>query len=138
MEDLICKKCGSKEYVKNGKVRGLQRYKCKNSDCGYNFVSGDKRTERGKPAALKHLSMLLYSVGGMSFNGIGRVLGVQDTTISNWIRKEAENIPEAEISAETKNVILDEMWHFIKKKLRNCGSGAPYVVSLAEPHGDCI
>ena len=130
---LSCKKCGSKEYVKNGIVRGLQRYKCKNVECKCNFVSGDKRCERGKPAALKHLAMLLYAVGGMSFNGIGRILDIQDTTVSNWIRKEAENIPEPEITAETKIVMLDEMWHFIQKKLKNYGSGEQYALSVAEP-----
>ena len=77
--------------------------------------------------------MLLYAVGGMSFNGIGRILDIQDTTVSNWIKKEAENILEPEITAETKIVILDEMWHFIQKKLKNYGSGVQYAVSLAEP-----
>lgn len=34
-----CKKCQSENIVKNGKVRGKQRYLCK--DCRYNFVEGD-------------------------------------------------------------------------------------------------
>jgi len=38
---LKCKNCGSIKYVKNGKVRGLQRYRCK--ECKYNFVEGDRR-----------------------------------------------------------------------------------------------
>ena len=37
-----CKKCKSENIVKNGKVRGKQRYLCK--DCRYNFVEGDART----------------------------------------------------------------------------------------------
>ncbi len=38
---LSGKKCGSSNYIKNGKVRGKQRYLCK--DCRYNFVEGDAR-----------------------------------------------------------------------------------------------
>ncbi|WP_407651253.1 transposase-like zinc-binding domain-containing protein [Candidatus Bandiella euplotis] len=32
-----CKKCSSSKYVKNGNIRGMQRYKCK--ECGCNFTS---------------------------------------------------------------------------------------------------
>ena len=39
---LKYKKCESESIVKNGKVRGKQRYLCK--ECGYNFVEGDART----------------------------------------------------------------------------------------------
>jgi transposase-like protein len=39
-----CKNCGSCNVVKSGMVRGKQRYKCK--DCIFNFVIGDKRTNR--------------------------------------------------------------------------------------------
>lgn len=35
-------KCGSENYVKNGKARGKQKYLCK--ECGYNFIEGDRRT----------------------------------------------------------------------------------------------
>jgi transposase-like protein len=38
-----CKNCNSKIVVKNGVIRGKQRYKCKT--CGYNFVVGDGRTK---------------------------------------------------------------------------------------------
>lgn len=34
---MVCKRCGSKEVTKNGKIRNKQRYKCKK--CGLNFVS---------------------------------------------------------------------------------------------------
>ena len=39
---ISCKKCGSEKYVKNGKVRGQQRYLCK--ACGCNYIEGDRRT----------------------------------------------------------------------------------------------
>jgi transposase-like protein len=34
-----CKNCHSSHTIKSGKVRGKQRYKCK--DSGLNFVEGD-------------------------------------------------------------------------------------------------
>ena len=41
---MICKGCGTADYVKNGKVRGLQRYTLSASGSHYvsNFVSIDK------------------------------------------------------------------------------------------------
>ncbi len=55
-----CKNCGKTEIVKNGRVRGKQRYKCKG--CGYNFVTGDGRVDTD--AAVKRaFAVILYSVG---------------------------------------------------------------------------
>ena len=39
--EISCKYCSSTDCTKNGKVRSMQRYKCKS--CGHNFVLGDKR-----------------------------------------------------------------------------------------------
>ena len=50
-----CKKCKSENIVKNGKVRGKQRYLCK--DCRYNFVEGDARTNE-KIKAKKAIDLL--------------------------------------------------------------------------------
>jgi len=33
---LRCKRCGAEEHVKNGFMKGLQRYRCK--ACGLNFT----------------------------------------------------------------------------------------------------
>ena len=46
--ELQCKRCGSEAYVKNGLMRGQQRYLCKG--CGLNFTN---TPTRGKPLALK-------------------------------------------------------------------------------------
>ena len=44
--ELCCKRCGSAKQVKNGLMRGKQRYLCK--DCGLNFTD---TPPRGKPLA---------------------------------------------------------------------------------------
>ena len=38
---LRCKRCGSEEHVKNGFMKGLQRYRCK--ACGLNFTDTPPR-----------------------------------------------------------------------------------------------
>ena len=54
-----CPKCQSTDTVKNGTVRGVQRFKCKN--CKYNFVLTDKRTTK-ELTILKALSTLILSL----------------------------------------------------------------------------
>jgi transposase-like protein len=60
---MLCKKCFSDHYVKNGMVRTKQRYKCR--CCGYNFVFGDQREKVS--AEGKALSILLYGRGKASY-----------------------------------------------------------------------
>lgn len=79
--DIKCLKCGSTEYVKNGKVFGWQRYKCKS--CGYQFT---KMGERGKPMNIWLTCHGLY-VFGLSMRQIARIVGVSVQTISRWIKK---------------------------------------------------
>ena len=38
MAEIICKGCGASDYVKNGYVRGLQRYRCKECGCNFRFI----------------------------------------------------------------------------------------------------
>ena len=79
--EIKCLKCGSTEYVKNGKVFGWQRYKCKS--CGYQYT---KMGERGKPMNIWLTCHGLY-VFGLSMRQIARVVGVSAQTISRWIKK---------------------------------------------------
>jgi transposase-like protein len=55
MEAIRCKKYNSNEYVKSGRIRDNQRYKCK--ICGCNFKIGDHRGKISPQA--KALSLLL-------------------------------------------------------------------------------
>src|SRR5215208_4561199 len=78
---LRCKRCGSEEHVKNGLMRGHQRYLCKS--CGLNFTD---TPARGKPLALKTAAVLLY-VSGLSMNRTAKVLGVSTPTIQAWLEQ---------------------------------------------------
>ena len=108
--ELPCKRCGSGEHVKNGLMRGKQRYLCK--ECGLNFTD---TPARGKPLALKAAAVLL-SVSGLSLNRTAKLLGVSTPTIQAWLEQFAAAYaqkPEPEGRAVV--IELDEMWHYLKK-----------------------
>ena len=73
--EVCCKRCGSAKHVKNGLMRGKQRYLCK--ACGLAFTD---TPARGKPLALKAAAVLLY-VSGLSMNRTAKLLGVSTPTI---------------------------------------------------------
>ena len=101
---LLCKRCKSTEQVKNGLMRGKQRYLCK--DCGLTFTD---TPPRGKPLALKVAAVLLY-VSGLSMNRSAQLLGVSTPTIQAWLEQFAAAYaqkPEPEGRAAV--IELDEM-----------------------------
>ena len=115
---LHCKRCGSEEYVKNGQMRGKQRFLCK--ACGLNFTD---TPARGKPLAMKAAAVLLY-VSGLSMNRTAKLLGVSTPTIQAWLEQFAQTYaqkPEPEGRAVV--IELDEMWHDLKKSRSHSGSG---------------
>src|SRR5258708_30151688 len=81
---------------------------------------------------MKALALLLYAMGNVSFGSIARILGVSDVAVLNWVRDEARKLPEPSTKAEVVVVTLDEMWHFVKKRLRNCGFVEPMTLLLSE------
>ena len=133
MAGITCKRCQGTDYVKHGTVRKLQRYQCK--VCGYNFTNTPLR---GKPPAMKALALMLYAMGNMSFGSIARILGVSDVAVLNWVRNEARQLPEPAVRAKTVIITLDEMWHFLKKRLASSGFGGRMILSLAEPSPGCL
>ena len=115
---LRCKRCGSEEHVKNGLMRGQQRYRCK--ACGLNFTN---TPARGKPLALKAAAVLLY-VSGLSMNRTAQLLGVSTPTIQAWLEQFAQAYaqkPEPEGRAVV--IELDEMGHYLNKSPNRSGSG---------------
>ena len=124
---LRCKRCGAEEHVKNGLMRGKQRYRCK--ACGLNFTD---TPPRGVPLATKVTAVLLY-VSGLSMNRTAKLLGVSTPTVMAWIERFAEvyaRKPEPEGRAIV--VELDEMWHYLKKSGTSSGSGRPGIVLRGE------
>ncbi len=105
MTDLCCKRCGAASFVKNGRVRGQQRYRCK--ACGLNFTD---TPAPGKPAAMKALAVLLYALGNASQGMIARLLDVSHVTIYKWLRAAGEAAPVPAATPSSGIVQIDEMW----------------------------
>lgn len=124
-----CKQCEGKEFVKNGHVRGQQRYRCKN--CGLNFVAGDKRVKEDT-AVRRAFAVILYSLGKSSYGFIAKLFGVTRPAVQKWLRREADMLPELKISAAIEEMEFDEMWHFIGSKKTNSGSSRPWIVLHGE------
>ncbi len=110
---LRCKRCGCERQVKNGLMRGQQRYLCKG--CGLNFT--DTPAARGKPLALKAAAVLLY-VSGLSMNRTAKLLGVSTPTVQAWLEQfAAAYAQKPELEGRAVVIELDEMWHYLKKGL---------------------
>jgi transposase len=116
---LRCKGCGGEEHVKNGFMRGKQRYRCK--ACGPNFTG---TPPRGMPPRVEVTAVLLY-LSGLSMNRTAKLLGVSTPSVQAWIERFAEvyaQKPEPEGRAVV--VELDEMWHFLKESRSRTSSGS--------------
>src|SRR6478735_9723936 len=120
---MKCSRCGGEEIIKNGLMHSHQRYKCKG--CGFSFTKG----YRGKPEELRQQALKLY-LEGMGFRAIGRVLGVSNVTVLNWVRaygQLAEQVLEQQSGKEVKTAELDELHTYIGRKKTTAGSGLPSI-----------
>jgi transposase len=116
--DIECKRCKSKKSIKNGYMKGKQRYKCK--ECGYSFTEGDGRTK----ASLKMrdaLILVLYGLGRLSYNMLANIFATQPSNIQRIIEKEISCVEKVKSGSNTKHIELDEMWHYIGSKKTNYG-----------------
>ena len=122
---LRCKRCGSESHVKNGLMRGKQRYLCRS--CGLNVTD---TPASGKPLAMKaarcRAALCQRAVDDeRQRRSIAKLLGVSTPTVQAWMERFAEvyaHKPEPEGRAVV--VELDGMWPDLKKprtaKLAGC------------------
>ncbi len=120
---MKCLKCGSEAIVKNGFMKGLQRYKCKN--CSYQFT---QETPRGKPLKDKVLALTLY-LSGLSMNMTGQIVGVSAQSVMRWIKMFYDKYAEMPSPEGTvQEVEIDEMHHYLCKKNTSSGSGKLLII----------
>ena len=122
---MHCPKCHYAQFTKNGFVRGLQRYYCKS--CGCNFTQSHKH---GHPMKDKILAVVLH-LSGMSMNSIAPIIGVSTQTIMRWIKAHADLISMPLPPAQAVEVEIDEMHHFLKKRLNYSGYGKCWIITPA-------
>jgi hypothetical protein len=105
--------------VKSGIIKGRQRYKCK--DCGCNYTVELKST--GKSKLIKKQALHLY-LEGLGFRAIGRILGVSNVSVLNWIRSFGKEVQELHsVGQEIKMVEVDEMHTYVGSKKTTAGYG---------------
>jgi len=121
---MTCLKCGSEAIVKNGYMKGLQRYKCK--QCAYQFT---QETPRGKPVKDKILALTLY-LSGLSMNMAGQIVGVSAQSVMRWIKLFYAKYAELPAPDGTvQEVEIDEMHHYLSKKNILSGSGKLLIIT---------
>ena len=77
-EDVYCPRCRGGSFVKNGKVRGVQRYRCQ--PCRFNFVMEVKH--RWEPTA--KLINLIFLADGEDITKAAEDIGVTPQTLDRW------------------------------------------------------
>ncbi len=127
---ITCKNCQHTHTVKNGVVRGKQRYQCR--ACGDNFVLGDERHSHAT-AVKNAFCMILYSLGKAAFGVLAKLLSVSRTTTYYWIRQAAAGTDEPTMAPDIQEIECDEMWHFIQSKKDRSGLLKPWIVAQGEP-----
>jgi transposase len=126
---MRCPKCKSTEKVKNGKIKGVQRYKCKK--CNYNFTVTLKST--AKSNRVKRLALTLY-LEGLGFHSIARVLKVSHVSIIKWIKKIGHKVGEIKNDNPVEIVEIDEMHTYVRQKKTINGYG----LLLIEKEGNTL
>ena len=114
---MNCPKCNSENHVKDGIVKGKQRYLCK--ECKYRYTV----KHIGKPIELKKAALYLY-LEGLGFRSIERFLKVSNVSVMNWIKgfgKEIESIRRTDGTIEI--VEMDELHTYIGLKKTTFGYG---------------
>ena len=113
---MKCLKCSSINICKNGKMQGMQRYKCK--DCNYNYTKG----RNSKDKSLKRFALELY-LEGLGFRSIGRLIKVSHVSVFNWIKQYGQSLDLLQNDHKICLTEIDEMHSYIGSKKTLAGSG---------------
>ncbi len=117
-----CPKCqSSTRQVKAGKTAvGSQRYKCQH--CKVRYTPQPK--ERGYADGVRLQAIRMY-VDGLNYRRIGRHLNVHHTSVINWVKAFAAQLPDAPLPEELHTIELDELFSFIETKKSASTSSQP-------------
>ena len=113
-----CPKCNQAKLIKDGFMKGNQRYKCKS--CYYRSILS-QGTYRSS-FSIKRKALQLY-LEGLGFRSIGRILNYSHVSVYNWIKSFGKNLKNLKSEAKIKNVEIDEMHTYISNKKTIAGFG---------------
>ena len=86
---LFCPSCGSEQVIRHGKAANRkQRYRCRG--CTYTFCEDPQ--PNGYTQEQKAQILAAYRERS-SLRGLTRIFGVSRTTVSAWLKEQAEALP---------------------------------------------
>ena len=131
---IKCKKCGAGSCMKNGMVRGKQRFKCKS--CRVNFVIGDER-EKVTPDG-KALAALLYGDDKTSYEFIAKLFNVSRVAVMKWISKTGPRQSIHSNRTQVEQMQTDQVCQFINKENEKIGGQGNWIVATTRPSNDLL
>lgn len=100
---VFCPSCNNRG-VKNGTVRGVQRYKCKTCNTSFGDTNGTVMAYSGKDLDLWVAYLKLF-VRGLSITQITRELGISKTTAYSWRIKILEKMKDATPARSLEGIV---------------------------------
>ncbi len=126
-----CPKCRHDRVVKNGHVRGNQRWKCKN--CTYEFT---RLTLRGVPPNIKLLAIMLYLASKSSYRAISELLNISSVSIHKWVQDFHGQLPVQKSNSSMNDISAKELIDLLNTiSLKNEEYSGVSIISL-ESHSD--
>lgn len=111
-----CAYCHStKQQIKSGlNASGSQRFRCRACDRIYT----PEPSLNGYPDEVRQQAVKLY-LEGMNLRRIGRILGVNHQSVTNWVNAYHDSLPAAQAPvARPETLEMDELFTFIGSKKR--------------------
>jgi transposase-like protein len=108
---MDCPKCKRSHHVKDGIVRGKQRYKCKG--CHYRYTV--ERKSDVKTPETRRLALEMY-LEGLGFRSIGRILKISYGTVYLWVKEWSTNVSFPRRKTPMEIVELEKMLTYIESK----------------------
>ena len=115
---ILCKHCGGEECVKNGLIKGKQRYLCR--ACVKTFRLRDARE---KYSLEKRIKVIKLYTEGMGLRSIERIENISTPLLIHWIRNFGKMIREKLCSTfvsddvkEMEILEVDELFTYYQKK----------------------
>lgn len=112
---MVCTRCGSDKYRKNGSYKGVQRYRCLR--CKGYFSTVVRKFDYAAKA--KALDMYLNNVG---IRKVARFIGCSPALVVRWIKAAGERLSlqlaeaKDKIKDQLPDVIeMDEIFTYVKK-----------------------
>jgi putative transposase len=120
-ENPSCKVCNSRHTVKDGKIKGVQRWECR--FCGKKFLDNDAQPGMKTPAIQVSSALRMY-YEGVSLNSICRQLQQEhnnypsDSTVYKWVNIYTHKVLTA---ANNYHPEVGETWIADETVLKICG-----------------